>query len=86
MSHLMQSISIRCCSAILFSLLTLRWSAVKMLRLWRRRFPHLRLISSRASFAMPLVFVDALPSLGGIEKYSSSSRRTMIACFERRGF
>ena len=35
-TDLMHSISMRCCSATLFSLFTLRCSAVKMLRLWSR--------------------------------------------------
>lgn len=35
-TNLMHSISMRCCSATLFSLFTLRCRAVKMLRLWSR--------------------------------------------------
>jgi hypothetical protein len=85
-SYLMHNMSTRCCFAILFSLLTLRCSAVKMLLFSRRYLPHSRLRSSMFSLAIPFAFVEAVPPLGGMEKYSSSSRRTMITYFERRGF
>ena len=82
----MHNMSIRCCSAMLFSLLTLRCNAVNMLFFSRRYLPHSRLRSSMLSLAIPFASVDAFPPLGGMEKYSNSSRRTMMACFERRGF
>jgi hypothetical protein len=84
--YLMHNMSIRCCSAMLFSLLTLRCSAVKMLLFSRRYLPHSRLRSSMFSLAIPFASVEAVPPFGGMEKYSNSSRRTMMACFERRGF
>lgn len=85
-TDLIQSISIRCCSATLFSLCTFLCRAVKMLRFSIRYLPDRRLTSSKASVAIPCSFVVALPSLGGMEKYSSSSRRTIMACFVSRGF
>lgn len=85
-TDLIQSISIRCCSATLFSLCTFLCSAVKIFRFSMRYLPDRRLTSSKASVAIPCSFVVAFPSLGGIEKYSSSSRRTMMACFVSRGF
>jgi hypothetical protein len=84
--YLMHNMSIRCCSAMLFSLLTLRCSAVKMLLFSRRYLPQSRLRFSMLSLAIPFASVVASPPFGGMEKYSSSSRRTMMACFERRGF
>ena len=82
----MQSMSIKCCSARLFSLFTFRWSAVNIFRLCSKYCPQLRLRSRSASLAMPRRSVASLPPLGGIEKYSSSSRSTMIACFVSSGF
>lgn len=35
---------------------------------------------------MPWGSVEALPSFGGIEKYSSSSRSTIMACLVKSGF
>ena len=81
----MHNMSIRCCSATLFSLFTFLCSAVKIFLFSNSTCPHCLLISSKASFAIPEEFVEGLPSLGGIAKYSSSSRRTMIACLVRRG-
>ena len=57
-----------------------------MLRFSIRYPPQLRLTFIKGSFAIPLRSVAAAPSFGGMEKYSSSSLRTMMACFDRRGF
>ena len=59
---------------------------MKILRFSIRYLPDRRLISTKASFAIPCSFVVALPSFGGIEKYSSSSLRTIMACFVSSGF
>jgi hypothetical protein len=86
-THLIHSMSMRCCSATLFSLFTFRCSAVKMLRFSMRYSPPSRLTASRPSFAMPFASVAAsVPVLGGMVKYSSSSRSTMIACLDKSGF
>jgi len=39
-THLIQSISIKCCSAMLFSLFTFLCKAVKICRLSANAFPH----------------------------------------------
>lgn len=88
---LIHSMSIRCCSAMLFSLLTFRWSAVNMLVLSRSWMPDWRLSEMCFSSARPASFVNPFsgsPSApaGGITKYSSSSRSTMMACFVNKGF
>lgn len=85
-TYLMHNMSIRCCSATLFSLCTFLCNAVKILRFSIKYLPDRRLISTKASLAIPCASVVAWPSFGGIEKYSSSSRSTMIACFVSRGF
>lgn len=85
-TNLMQSMSMRCCSARLFSLFTFLCNAVKMLFFSIKNIPHCLLISNKCSFANPFESVPTFPSFGAMEKYSSSSRRTMMACFERRGF
>lgn len=90
LNPLMQSISIKCCSAILFSLFTFRCNAVKMLFLSSKCAPHWRLSERCFSSAIPASFVNPVTgspfaSAGGMTKYSSSSRSTMIACFVRRG-
>lgn len=85
-AHLMQSMSIKCCSAILFSLFTFLCNAVKMLFLPNKYSPHSRFISNKVSFAIPCSSVLAPLPAGGIAKYSSSSRSTMMACFARSGF
>ena len=82
---LIQSISIKCCSATLFSLFTFLCSAVKMFFFSIKYSPDLLLISNISSFAVPFVSVAAPASLGGIEKYSNSSLSTIIACFDKRG-
>ena len=86
LAHLMQSMSIRCCSAILFSLFTFLCNAVKMLFFPSKYSPHSRFISKSVSFAIPCSSVRAPLPGGGMAKYSSSSLNTMIACFARSGF
>ena len=86
-SHLMQSISIRCCSARLFSLFTFLCNAVKMLVRASNALPHCLFSSRSSSFGIPVVMsVLAIPPGFVIAKYSSSSRRTMMACLESKGF
>jgi hypothetical protein len=86
-THLMQSISMRCCSARLFSLFTFLWSAVKMDFLSASALPHCLFISRSSSLGIPVVISVRAKAPGTVmEKYSSSSRRTMMACLERRGF
>lgn len=98
----MQSMSMRCCSATLFSRLTFRCNAVKMLLRSSRECPQSTLSFSSALLGCPASFVlgtssppsapasttapSTMAPLGGIAKYSSSSRRTMMACLRKRGF
>jgi hypothetical protein len=51
----MQSMSIRCCSATLFSLFTLRWRAVNIFFFWSKWTPHFLFSSNNASLVAPLV-------------------------------
>ncbi len=85
-THLIHSISIRCCSATLFSLFTFRCRAVKILRLSIKYCPHWNFKSTIGWLAIPFASVAAAPFFGGMAKYSSSSRRTMMACLEMSGF
>lgn len=93
-THLMQSMSMRCCSATLFSRLTLRCNAVKMLLRSSNADPQSTLSLSKAWFGLPVSSVPATSTLssapgvplGGMAKYSSSSRRTMMACLRNSGF
>ena len=83
----MQSMSIRCCSATLFSLFTFRWRAVNIFLFCSKCTPHFLFSSNSAPLAAPLVRPGAdLFASDGIEKYSNSSRSTMIACLDNRGF
>jgi hypothetical protein len=76
----------RCCSAKLFSLFTFRCSAAKIVRLSSNATPHAR-FNTRSS-SLPIPFLSTLASAPGvvIEKYSSSSRSTMMACLVNKGF
>ena len=86
-AHLIHSISMRCCSAMLFSLFTFRCNAVKMLVRSSSARPHCRLSSRNSSLASPLVMSVRASAPGVVMlKYSSSSRRTMMACLDSRGF
>ena len=86
-SHLMQSISIKCCSAMLFSLFTFLCNAVKICLLSANASPQF-LFRVRSSWFPKPVWTSVLASEPGlvIEKYSSSSRRTMMACLHNKGF
>jgi len=85
-AHLMHSMSIRCCSAILFSLLTFLCKAAKIVFLSASAFPQLFFNSLSSSLGIP-VLISVLAISPGLvmEKYSSSSRRTMMACLVTRG-
>jgi hypothetical protein len=87
MTHLIQSISIRCCSARLFSLFTFLCSAAKIILLSSKALPQAFFNTLNSSFGMPVV-MSVLAKAPGfvIEKYSSSSLSTMMACFDNRGF
>jgi len=100
-TYLMQSISIKCCSATLFSLLTFLWRAVKMLFLSNNAFPQSTFNFNKLLFGFPASSVPGNSPLGapktggnpwaafpfgGIAKYSSSSRSTMMACLRKSGF
>lgn len=52
-THLMHSMSMRCCSAMLFSLLTFLCKAVNMLLRLSSCFPHSALICIRGGLALP---------------------------------
>jgi hypothetical protein len=82
----MHNMSMRCCSATLFSLLTLRCSAVKICLLFNRPLPATLLLLISASFAFPSGSVLANPPVLGMTKYSSSSRRTITPCLSNNGF
>lgn len=84
--YLWHSMSIRCCSATLFSLFTFLCKAVNMVFFSNKFCPQLLFKSSMAWLAIPCASVASGPPRGGMAKYSNSSRRTIIACFERRGF
>jgi hypothetical protein len=85
-AHLMQSISIRCCSAILFSLLTFLCKAAKMVLFSANAFPQLLFKFINSSLGIP-VLISVLARSPGlvIEKYSNSSLRTIIACLVTSG-
>ena len=92
-THLIHNMSIRCCSATLFSLFTFRCRAVKIFRFSTNTSPQALFTSSNGAFAFPassvagVSFLRAASStLGVIAKYSSSSRSTIIACLENNGF
>lgn len=84
-THLMHNISIRCCSARLFSLLTFRCNAAKIVRLSSSATPHARFNSLSSTFPIPFLSTPARAPGVVILKYSSSSRRTMMACLDSRG-
>lgn len=100
-AHLIHNMSIKCCSATLFSLFTFLCNAVNILFLFNKLFPHSSFNLSRVSLGFPSSLVAAISSIspvplivdvksdlffGGIAKYSSSSLRTIIACLRKRGF
>jgi len=86
LAHLMHSMSIRCCSAILFSLLTFLCKAAKIVFLSANAFPQLFFNSLSSSLGIP-VLISVLAISPGLvmEKYSSSSRKTIMACLVTRG-
>ena len=86
LTYLIHSISMRCCSARLFSLFTFLCNAVNINLRSAKAFPQLALSARSSSFPWPvLISVLASPPGWVILKYSSSSLSTMIACFDRRG-
>ena len=86
-AHLIQSISIRCCSAMLFSLLTFLCKAAKMVFFSAKAFPQLLFNSLNSSLGIP-VLISVLAKSPGLvmEKYSNSSLKTMMACLVTSGF
>ena len=87
-THLIHNISIKCCSAKLFSLFTFLCNAVKIVLFSSNAFPAALLIALNSSFGVPAILsisVRANPPGLVIEKYSNSSRRTMMACLTSKG-
>lgn len=90
----MHNMSIKCCSAKLPSLLTFRCNAVNTFFRSISARPHSRLIRNNSGLGWPDTFVMTLPARGcvvslavegGMAKYSSSSRKTMMGCLTIKG-
>lgn len=77
----------RCRSAKFAELLTFLSRAAKIAFFSSKALPQFLFNTRKSSFAKPVVMSVRAAAPGLVmEKYSSSSRRTIMACLDRSGF